>query len=207
MAAEATRERILAAALAEFSAYGIAGARVDRIAEVAGCNKNLIYVYFEDKETLFATVLKLHLARIYEATAFTPADLPAYAIRILDFAMANPVVMRLFAWSGLENSAGTAAARRAEIDRKVTAMTKAEKAANVSYLFSPPFRLTAIITLATAWSSANPFGGILDPDAEGNAGALRESIAQAVRLISSAPAQHKPARRRRARSKHHKARG
>jgi Tetracyclin repressor-like, C-terminal domain len=120
--------------------------------------------------------------------------------------MANPVVMRLFAWSGLENSAGTAAARRAEIDRKVTAMTKAEKAANANYLFSPRFRLTAIVTLATAWSSANPFGGILDPDAEGNAGALRDSIAQAVRLISGATAPHKPARRRRAPTKHHKAR-
>ena len=31
--AEATKERILDAALAEFSAYGIAGARVDRIAQ------------------------------------------------------------------------------------------------------------------------------------------------------------------------------
>ena len=34
--AEASRERILDAALAEFSAYGIAGARVDRIAQAAG---------------------------------------------------------------------------------------------------------------------------------------------------------------------------
>lgn len=37
--AEATRERILEAAMAEFSAFGIAGARVDRIAKTAGCNK------------------------------------------------------------------------------------------------------------------------------------------------------------------------
>ena len=56
--AEATRERILEAATAEFSAYGIAGARVDRIAKTAGCNKNLIYIYFENKETLFTTVLQ-----------------------------------------------------------------------------------------------------------------------------------------------------
>ena len=43
--AEAMRERILEAASAEFSAYGVAGARVDRIAKAAGCNKNLIYIY------------------------------------------------------------------------------------------------------------------------------------------------------------------
>ncbi len=36
--AEATRERILEAALAEFSSHGIAGARVDRIAQAARCN-------------------------------------------------------------------------------------------------------------------------------------------------------------------------
>ncbi len=64
--AEATRERILEAALAEFATYGIAGARVDRIAATAGCNKNLIYIYFENKETLFTTVLQKHLARVYE---------------------------------------------------------------------------------------------------------------------------------------------
>lgn len=62
--AEATRERILEAATAEFSAYGIAGARVDRIAKTAGCNKNLIYIYFENKETLFTTVLQKQFAHL-----------------------------------------------------------------------------------------------------------------------------------------------
>src|SRR5580698_5133060 len=100
--AEATRERILEAALAEFSAYGVAGARVDRIAATAGCNKNLIYIYFENKETLFVTVLQRHLARIYDELPFTPEDLPGYAARTFDFAMANPDLMRLMAWFGLE---------------------------------------------------------------------------------------------------------
>jgi len=50
------KERILQAAMAKFSAYGIAGARVDRIAKTAGCNKNLIYTYFKNKETLFTTI-------------------------------------------------------------------------------------------------------------------------------------------------------
>jgi AcrR family transcriptional regulator len=54
--AEAKRERILDAAMAEFSAYGIAGARVDRIAKMAQCNKNLIYIYFHNKEMLFEAI-------------------------------------------------------------------------------------------------------------------------------------------------------
>src|SRR5882757_7345434 len=93
--AEATRERILEAAMAEFSAHGIAGARVDRIARTAECNKNLIYIYFENKETLFTTVLERHLLRVYEDFAFTPEDLPGHATRVFDFAMANPDLMRL----------------------------------------------------------------------------------------------------------------
>jgi AcrR family transcriptional regulator len=61
--AEASKERILEAAFAEFAAYGVAGARVDRVAETAGCNKNLIYIYFQDKDSLFKTVLMRQLAR------------------------------------------------------------------------------------------------------------------------------------------------
>src|SRR5215470_14359674 len=100
--AAVTRERILEAALAEFSAHGIAGARVDRIAQTAGCNKNLIYIYFEDKETLFRTILHKHLMRVHEEHPFTPDDLPAYAAKVFDFVMANPDLMRLMAWSALE---------------------------------------------------------------------------------------------------------
>jgi AcrR family transcriptional regulator len=74
--AEATKERILKAAMAEFSAYGIAGARVDRIANTAGCNKNLIYIYFENKETLFTTVLEKNILRVYEDLAFNPRISP-----------------------------------------------------------------------------------------------------------------------------------
>ena len=98
--AETSRERILEAATAEFAAFGIAGARVDHIAEAAGCNKNLIYMYFENKEKLFTTVLQKHLTRIYEEVHFTPDDLPGYATRVFDFAMARPDLMRLMAWFG-----------------------------------------------------------------------------------------------------------
>src|ERR1700691_2866563 len=95
--AEATRERILEAALAEFSAHGIAGARVDRIAQAAKCNKNLIYIYFEDKETLFTTVLMKHLMRVHEEQRFTPDDQPGYAANRFDWAVASPDLMRLMA--------------------------------------------------------------------------------------------------------------
>jgi len=56
--ADRSQALILAAAREEFAEFGLAGARVDRIAERAGLNKRLIYYYFEDKEKLFQAVLE-----------------------------------------------------------------------------------------------------------------------------------------------------
>ena len=56
--ADATQKRILAAAQKEFASNGLAGARVDVIAERAKANKRMIYHYFESKEKLFQRVLE-----------------------------------------------------------------------------------------------------------------------------------------------------
>jgi AcrR family transcriptional regulator len=50
---EQTKTKILAAALDEFAAHGLAGARVDEIARSAGVNKAMIYYHFDSKEDLF----------------------------------------------------------------------------------------------------------------------------------------------------------
>ena len=55
--AEATRRRLIEAATSEFAEYGIAGARVDRIAADARSNKAQIYRYFKNKEGLFDAVM------------------------------------------------------------------------------------------------------------------------------------------------------
>ena len=184
--AEATKERILAAALAEFSAHGIAGARVDRIAQAARCNKNLIYIYFEDKETLFTTVLQKHLVRIHEEQPFTPDDLPGYAAKVFDWAMANPDLMRLMAWSALEQQAKDKAERVAALEGKVAALTEAQNAGRVGTAFPPDFLLIAVMSRATAWSVASPTGPSLDPKAAERPDALRESLIEAVRLLADA---------------------
>jgi len=55
---EATKARILAAALHEFAAKGIAGARVDAIAARAKVNKRMLYHYFGSKEGLYREILR-----------------------------------------------------------------------------------------------------------------------------------------------------
>src|SRR3712207_393903 len=56
--ADQTRRDILAAAAAEFSEKGYAGARVDDIAARTSTTKRMIYYYFGGKEGLYAAVLE-----------------------------------------------------------------------------------------------------------------------------------------------------
>ncbi len=51
------REDILAAAVAEFRAFGFAGTSMDRIAATAGVSKRTVYNHFSSKDELFAAIL------------------------------------------------------------------------------------------------------------------------------------------------------
>jgi AcrR family transcriptional regulator len=53
-----TKQVILDAARVEFAKAGLAGARVDKIAETSGANKRMLYHYFGGKEQLFAAVIE-----------------------------------------------------------------------------------------------------------------------------------------------------
>ena len=86
----ATKARLLDAALTEFAEHGIAGGRVDRIAEQAGANKRLIYVYYGNKEQLFETVVGQALGELADAVPFTPDDLPGYAAALFDHLIGHP---------------------------------------------------------------------------------------------------------------------
>jgi len=57
-------EKILSSARQEFAEYGLAGARVDRIASKAGVNKAMIYYYFRSKENLYQTIISQQLSKI-----------------------------------------------------------------------------------------------------------------------------------------------
>ncbi|GLX69750.1 TetR family transcriptional regulator [Paenibacillus glycanilyticus] len=184
--AEATRELILNAAMEEFSALGIAGARVDRIAKAAGCNKNLIYIYFENKETLFATVLQKYIDRAFEAIPFTPDNLPDYAARVFDFAMANPHLMRLMMWSNLEQMTVKPIERGALHDQKLQQISDAQSNGRIGSAFEPKFILTSLMVLATAWTATNPFGAAMTAEAPSTPELLKESITKAVSLIVEA---------------------
>jgi AcrR family transcriptional regulator len=59
-----SHDRIFTAALAEFAARGVAGARVDRIAASAGLNKAMLYYHFGSKDRLYRAVIQHVVGRL-----------------------------------------------------------------------------------------------------------------------------------------------
>jgi AcrR family transcriptional regulator len=155
--AEATQARILAAATEEFAAYGIAGARVDRIAKAAGANKNLIYVYFTSKDRLFDAVFDAHVVRVMDEVPFTAEELPEYAGRLFDFYLDHPELPRLATWYRLERAGDEpvmeviAGSYRA----KLAAISKAQRAKKLDRTFAPPVLLSLVLAIAATWGSAS----------------------------------------------------
>ena len=96
-----TRDRILAAALAEFSAEGFAGARVARIARRARINKRMLYHYFGNKEDLFREIFDRKLRERAGWITEAPADLGASLAYWFQMACDDSDWIRLIQWEAL----------------------------------------------------------------------------------------------------------
>jgi len=70
------RERLLAAAAAEFAAKGLDGARVDDISVAAGLAKGTIYNYFDSKRDVFRAVIEEWTQRIADTREPVAEDAP-----------------------------------------------------------------------------------------------------------------------------------
>ncbi len=114
---EATKARIFEAATREFAAYGIAGARVDRIARNAQANKQLIYAYFGDKEQLFHQVLERAMVDAASAVITDIDDLDRWIDQHIDYHRDHPEFLRLMLWEALELGAEGASSGEARTGR------------------------------------------------------------------------------------------
>lgn len=93
---------ILEVAMREFAEKGLAGARIDDIAEAMRTSKRMIYYYFGSKEGLYIRVLEEAYRRMREIEADLHLDdlPPEDALRKLvgftvDYQLANPDFIRL----------------------------------------------------------------------------------------------------------------
>ena len=145
-----SKERILTAALKEFSARGFAGARVDVIARRAAINKRMLYHYFGSKEGLFRAVLRRKIAERQAWNAATPEQPAEYLPLLFDLACNDVDWIRLLEWEALrggEKPVIDEAERRAAAARGVERIRQRQASGHLSDEFDPRHVLLAIIGL------------------------------------------------------------
>src|SRR3954468_113567 len=93
----ASRDRLFAAAAAEFAARGYAGASVDRIARAARLNKAMIYYHFKSKGDLYREILsdmfqavRVGVVTVASTTASPDEKIRGYIDAIASAAEARP---------------------------------------------------------------------------------------------------------------------
>jgi AcrR family transcriptional regulator len=184
---EATKARIFAAASAEFAAYGISGARVDRIARNAQANKQLIYAYFGDKHELFGHVLERVLVNLADTVAFEMDDIDRWVDRHIDYHRAHPEMLRLMLWEALEYADGEVPLedfRRARYLAKVASFEEAQRRGVLRSDLPAPHLLYLLLSLIN-WPAVTPQAGrmLLGRHPQDEPG-LRASVHVAARSLA-----------------------
>lgn len=155
--AEATRQRLITAARAEFAQHGIAGARWDRIAAAAEANKAQIYHYFGNKDGLFDAVWEAVVRQIIEATPIDVEDLAGFGARISDTFAEHPDMIRLITWQKLERGDDPPNAYAVEdIRRRIDTIAKAQADGLISRRFDASVLFALIIHTTALWGTSSP---------------------------------------------------
>lgn len=170
-APDSTRDRIVTAAKAEFARYGVAGARIERIAKAAKTSKERLYAYFRSKEALYHFVAGQELTAAAEATRMDPADLPGYAGRLHDYWAAHPERYRLMSWGRLEFDT-LDETTRAVMARKLGQLREAQAAGLVDAVWDAMDVMMFVNQIATTWA------GQVVPESERDA--RRAAVVEAV---------------------------
>jgi AcrR family transcriptional regulator len=99
---EGNRAAILTSAVAEFAARGLHGGRIDTIAKASGCDKQMLYYYFTNKEGLYVAALEHAYSQIRRSQMEQTVDrenplrsLIEIVLASYDFVTANSDVIRL----------------------------------------------------------------------------------------------------------------
>lgn len=158
----ATKQRILDAAQEEFGTYGLAGARIDRIAKEAKASKERLYAYFGDKVALFHAVLDANLLELIERHGGSAQDLPGedmagFAVTVFDDACRTPQLQRMIIWGQLQ---GEAARMREQAEhhgmwsRHRDSIRRAQSAGIVAAHWDAEELLTLVFGVVFSWTVA-----------------------------------------------------
>ncbi|MEO3863279.1 TetR family transcriptional regulator [Acrocarpospora sp. B8E8] len=155
--AEATRKRLLEAAIKEFAAYGIAGARVDRIAAAADSNKAQIYHYYGSKDQLFDAAFEAIVTQVVTQTPLDVHDLPGYAALLAALYDEHPEIMRMSDWQRLERSGDAPVPlAAASVQSKIDEIARAQAEGILPGHYPAGVLLVLVLQLAATWVSIGP---------------------------------------------------
>jgi AcrR family transcriptional regulator len=161
------RETILTAARSEFAQYGLAGARIDRIAKAADASKERLYAHFGDKETLFRGVVAADGAEFFAAVTLRPKAVPEFVGDIYDLACRRPEHLRMITWAileGLTLDPPPMEDLESIQSRDIRVIEAAQAAGYVDAAWRPMDLLVLLFGVALAWAqSPHPDALTADP--------------------------------------------
>lgn len=187
--ADELRDTILGAARAEFAHYGLAGARIDRIARAANASKERLYAHFGDKESLFRSVVAADSAEFFAAVSLRADAVPEFVGDIYDLACRQPEHLRMITWANLEGLAldpPPADEWDSVPARHVRAIEEAQAAGHVDSVWQPMELLVLLFGVGLSWAlSPHPDARTADPDVVAR---RRADVVEAARRIVVPPA-------------------
>ena len=188
---EGTKRRILEAATSQFAHHGPDGTTVEKIAKLAGANKERVYNYFGDKRNLFDAVLRSELAKVAHAVpvaSCTAEGIADYAGRAYDYHREHPELSRLMRWEGLtfDGEVPDEARRREYYGYKVLAVAEGQRQGSIAVGLDPDHLAFMLLALAGWWSAvpqvARMFTG---RDDEVEQTRRRASVVEAARRLAT----------------------
>lgn len=179
------RGEILQAAGAEFAQYGLAGARIDRIARVAQASKERLYAHFRDKETLFREVVAAGNREFFSAVTLRPDAVPDFVGGIYDLAREHPEHHRMISWAQLEGIAldEPHAEGQPAFAQHVAAIEAAQADGHVDGAWQPDDLLIVLFGIALAWANS-PHPDAATNDADAHARRRAAAVEAARRIIA-----------------------
>ncbi len=176
---EAKREQLFRAALQEFAEFGLAGARVDRLAKRADISAGLVYSFYEGKAQLFDAVFDKIVELAVSTVPIDADDLPGYAASLYDAGIQHPEVARFIAWYQLERGEiGKRASTTAAMRDKVAAVADAQRRGTVTAKLPAPQILALVLAIANMWNQPGEELGQLVPKR-----ARRQTVTDAVHQL------------------------
>ncbi|MEM9654397.1 MAG: TetR family transcriptional regulator [Actinomycetota bacterium] len=147
---QATRQRILDAATAEFAEYGLAGARVERIAKRAEANPKMLYTYFGGKDELFDRVVDNTIDHAHENVPLTRGDLAGYAGALFDYMVDHPELILIDSWRRLQRT-GYTDAEHGHYAEKIDALMEVAPTLGPDGEYDPVDILVLVLAISGMW--------------------------------------------------------